>query len=44
MDENMKFKPKEYYREKIIEIVNKINNYWILDQIYQFIQNMTKGS
>lgn len=27
---------------QIIELVEKIENTWILDQILQFIQNMTK--
>jgi len=30
------------YKEKIIELVKKIENSWILEQILQFIINMTK--
>lgn len=30
------------YRDRIIELVTKIKNPWILKQILQFIVNMTK--
>lgn len=30
------------YKQKIIELVEKIENLWILEQILQFILNMTK--
>lgn len=33
---------KKYYKDKIIELVEKIENLWILEQILQFILNMTK--
>lgn len=36
------FRPKEFYRKKIIKEVENIESEWILGQIYQFIQNMTK--
>ena len=36
------FNPKEFYRDKIINAVSKIESEWILNQIYQFIQNMVK--
>lgn len=29
-------------RERIIEMVGKVENLWILEQISQFIHNMTK--
>lgn len=37
-----KFKEKNYYKQKITELVVKIENPWILEQILQFILNMTK--
>lgn len=33
---------KEWYREKIVEMVNQINNSWILNEIIRFIENITK--
>lgn len=33
---------KNYYKDKIIELVEKIENPWIIEQILQFILNMTK--
>ena len=33
---------KKYYKDKIIELVDKIENLWVLEQILQFILNMTK--
>lgn len=30
------------YKRKIIEMVGEIKNKWVLAQILQFIQNMTK--
>lgn len=35
-------KKENYYREKIKELVEKIENPWILEQILQFILNMMK--
>lgn len=35
-------KEKEYYKVKIHEMVEKIENVWILNQIMEFIHNMTK--
>lgn len=32
---------KEFYREKIIEMVGKIDSLWLLEQILSFIRNMT---
>lgn len=32
----------EVYKEKIIEMVSKIENTWILEQILSFVKNMTK--
>lgn len=40
--EKEKFSEKEYYRQKIIEMVGKIESLWILEQILRFIKNMTK--
>lgn len=46
MDERAKSgsseRTKEFYRGGIIEMVGKIESIWILEQILQFIQNMTK--
>lgn len=39
MDEQ---KDKEFYREKIKELVEKIEDIWILEQILRFIKNMIK--
>lgn len=36
------FRSKEFYREKIIKMVKKNENEWLLGQIYRFIKNMTK--
>lgn len=33
---------KEVYMKEIVEMMEKIENIWILNQILQFIQNMTK--
>ncbi len=30
------------YKKRIIERVDKIENVWILNQVLQFIQNMTR--
>lgn len=35
-------KTKEFYRRRIIEMVGEIESIWILEQILQFVQNMTK--
>nr|DAH26502.1 MAG TPA: hypothetical protein [Caudoviricetes sp.] len=32
----------EEYKQKIIGLIEKIENTWILEQIYRFIRNMTK--
>lgn len=32
----------EWYRKKIIEIVNQIEDVWILNQIHKFIENIIK--
>ena len=32
----------EIYKEKIIEIVQKMEDVWILKQIYRYIINITK--
>ena len=36
------FRPKEFYRERIIKEVENVESEWILFQIYKFIQNMIK--
>lgn len=33
---------EEDYQEKIIELVRKIKDVWILNQILKFIKNITK--
>lgn len=33
---------REFYKQKIIEMVEEIENQWILEQIFRFIKNMTK--
>lgn len=32
----------EAEKEKIIELIKNIDNYWILSQLYRFIINITK--
>lgn len=32
----------EEYQEKIIELVRKIKDVWVLNQILKFIKNITK--
>ncbi len=32
----------EEYRKKIAELVESIDNFWVLRQVYRFIVNMTK--
>lgn len=32
----------KWYREKIVEMSNQIEDIWILEQIHKFIINMTK--
>lgn len=32
----------EEYRKKIAELVDNIDNFWVLRQVYRFIVNMTK--
>lgn len=39
--QNMK-KDADYYRRKIIDLINKTDDLWILDHILKFIQGMTK--
>lgn len=34
---------KEYYKEKIIDKIRKIDNLWVLSQIIRFVENITKG-
>lgn len=45
MDEREKWgspeRMQEFYREEIAKMVGKIESIWILEQILQFIQNMT---
>ena len=36
------FKEKEWYREKIVEMVEQIEDVWILEQIHKFVINMTE--
>lgn len=36
------FREEEFYREKIIDMVNQIENVWILKTIHNFIVGMTK--
>ena len=33
---------EEDYQEKIIELVRKIKDVWVLNQILKFIKNITK--
>lgn len=40
--ENVSEDSRSNYREKIIGLVEEIENLWILKQIFQFIANMTK--
>lgn len=40
--ETVNFNEKEWYRERIIEMVGQIENIWILGQIVKFIENITK--
>lgn len=35
-------KEKEFYKEKIIKMVNAIDSIWILEQILKFVKNITK--
>lgn len=37
MEEETKFKPKEYYRNKIVEMVNSIENSEYLKKIHDYI-------
>lgn len=39
--ENITMSDKEC-REKILELVENIDNFWVLRQVYRFIVNMTK--
>lgn len=34
---------KEYYKEKIIDKIRKIDNLWVLNQIIRFVENITRG-
>ena len=34
---------KEYYKEKIIDKIRKIDNLWVLRQIKRFVENNPKG-
>lgn len=42
ISENLSGGGVKWHREKIIEIVNQIEDVWILNQIHKFIINMTK--
>ena len=35
-------KNKADYRKKIIELIEQIDDFWLLDQIYRLILNITK--
>lgn len=41
-EKNDFFIGKEWYREKIVEMTNQINDTWILKTIHDFIVGMTK--
>lgn len=30
------------YKEKIIQMIHRISDSWVLEQIYKFVVNMTK--
>ena len=36
------FREKDWYKEKIIEMVGQVEDAWILEQIYRFAINMTE--
>lgn len=36
------FRERDYYREKIIELIKNIENTWVLNQILQFTVSMMK--
>lgn len=36
------FREKDYYKEKIIELIGKIENPWILEQILRVVINIMK--
>ncbi len=38
----VKMGDKKFYKEKIVEMMERIENLWILNQILQFILNITK--
>lgn len=40
--ENGKFNEKEWYRKNIIEKVSRIEDAWILHQVYRCIENLLK--
>lgn len=42
VDKQAVFREKEWYREKITEIVAEIKDVWILKQIFRFVVNMTE--
>lgn len=42
VDKQSIFREKEWYMEKIVEIVDQIDDIWILNQIHKFAINMTK--
>ena len=42
MEENEVFRPKEFYRERIIEMVNQINRTDILNYIYVVVSDIMK--
>lgn len=42
MTRNMLRGGVKWYKKKIINIVNQIEDVWILEQIHKFVINMTK--
>lgn len=40
--ENMFGGGVKWYREKIVEMVEQVEDVWILEQIHKFVINMTK--
>lgn len=36
------FKEKEWYKKKIVETINRIEDAWILEQIHRCIENLLK--
>lgn len=42
MSNSEKFREKEVYREKIVEMVGKIESLWLLEEILKMIKNALK--